>query len=86
MPLYNGEDTAKGTRERHLTRGTMDVLRKADDGESRGRFHKGELVAGVIIAGDASIRRREYRRQCFTMKRWRERDAGPATSVLVCVH
>jgi hypothetical protein len=51
------------------------------------RFHKGELVAGVIIASDASIRRREYRRQRLTMKRWRERerDAGKAVSVLVCV-
>src|SRR5258708_34487223 len=36
MPCCNGRDKAKGTRERRLTRGRMDVLRKADDGLSNG--------------------------------------------------
>jgi hypothetical protein len=32
MPFCNGRDTTKNTRERHLTRETMDELRRADDG------------------------------------------------------
>ena len=36
MPSCNGVDTAKDTRERRLTRGRMDVGRKADDGSSSG--------------------------------------------------
>jgi hypothetical protein len=35
-PSCNGVDTAKDTRERRLTRGTMEVVRKADDGLSSG--------------------------------------------------
>jgi hypothetical protein len=36
MPSCNGVDTAKDTRERRLTRGTRDEVRKADDGSSSG--------------------------------------------------
>ena len=36
MPCCNGRDRAKGTRERRLTRGSMDVLRNADDSLSNG--------------------------------------------------
>ena len=35
-PRYNGVDRAKDARERRLTRGTMDGVRKADDGLSSG--------------------------------------------------
>src|SRR5713226_3301563 len=31
MPSCNRKDTTKGTRERHLTKGIRDLLRKADD-------------------------------------------------------
>src|SRR5215469_13399903 len=43
MPCCHGRDRAKGTRERHLTRGAMDSLRKADD-----RWRNGFLFSSTV--------------------------------------
>jgi len=55
MPSCNGMDRAKDTRERRLTRGTMDGLRKADDGLSSGILFSstvGVVTQQVVLCSD----------------------------------
>src|SRR5260370_13707430 len=55
MPSCNGMDRAKDTRERRLTRGTMDGLRKADDGLSSGILFSstvGVATQQVVLCSD----------------------------------
>src|SRR5258708_9070873 len=55
MPSCNGMDRAKDTRERRLTRGTMDGLRKADDGLSSGILFSstvGVTTKQVVVCSD----------------------------------